>query len=208
VRERGGTRLIHPPALRPDERRNLLVAVVTAAGVAFVALAGVFALTSGAESTTHDTRLGDAVQLFGGPLVLPALTLAAIAALALLRREREAIYLAVAAVAGAVVLYLSRGVLQMLGADRDGGRLSDYPSGHEGGVVLFAGALAVLAWPRLTVTAARAGMVLLVLALALAVAWARVESGAHSLVDVAGGFVFAVGWLALSVVLVEPHADR
>jgi membrane-associated phospholipid phosphatase len=146
------------------------------------------------------------VQVLGGPIALPLATLAAIGLLVWLGRRREAHFLAFAAVGGAIALYGSRGILQVLGADKDGGRLSDFPSGHEGGIVLLAGALSVLLWPSLQRTW-RLTIALGVVALALLVGWARVASGAHTWVDVAGGLVFAVGWLALSLLVLPPH-DR
>jgi undecaprenyl-diphosphatase len=146
------------------------------------------------------------VQALGGPLVLPVVTLLAIGVLVGIGRGREARFLAFAAVGGAIALYVSRGMLQVLGADKDGGRLSDFPSGHEGGIGLLAGAMAVLLWPSLQRTW-RLAVGVGIVALVLVVGWARVASGAHTWVDVAGGLVFAVGWLALSLLVVPPRAE-
>jgi membrane-associated phospholipid phosphatase len=193
----GRTRLTH-------RRDAWLVGVALCAAALFVGLAGLFAATSGQGGGGSDSAFGDVVQVLGGPIVLPVVTLTAIGILVGVGRRPEARFLAFAAVGGAIALYVSRGILQVLGADNDGGRLSDFPSGHEGGIVLLLGALAVLIWPTLR-TSWRLAIGLGVVAIALVAGWARVASGAHTWVDVAGGLVFAVGWLSLSVLVVPPH---
>jgi undecaprenyl-diphosphatase len=177
--------------------RRVLAAVACASALVFVALALVFAATSGDAGGVDDSPAwASALSVLGGPGVLPLLTIAAAAALALSGR-RAAAWLVLAAVIGAGVLtYVLKGVLQVLGADHDGGRLSDFPSGHEATAVAFALALSTIAWTEIRGRAGRCLLIAVPVATAFAMGWSRVTAGAHSVVDVAGGAVLAVGWVA------------
>jgi membrane-associated phospholipid phosphatase len=183
--------------------RSALVGVVALSTTTLVALAGVFALVSGGEERhASSARWVELMGSAGSATVLAAVTLVLAAVLALSGRREEARFFVLASVGAAVAVYAIKILLQLVGADHDGGRLADFPSGHVAGSLALLGAVVVLLWPRFP-TRARIAAVIGVAGVALAMAAARVASGSHSVLDVVGGIVLAVGWLAL-VLLVAP----
>jgi len=98
------------------------------------------------------------------------------AVLVLAGRRADARFLLLAVGGAGVLTYVLKGILQLLGADHDDGRLSNFPSGHA--------------------------------AVAVAVGWSRVETGAHTALDVVGGAVLGVGWLAVCALLWAPGARK
>jgi diacylglycerol kinase family enzyme/membrane-associated phospholipid phosphatase len=131
-------------------------------------------------------------------------------ALALIRRWRPAVFVA-------VVMLGELGLFMTVAATVHRGRplvthldghlpTSSFPSGHTAATMCLYGALAVLAVPRtrgvwrwLTITPA-------VLMPAL-VAWSRMYRGEHHPLDVAGGLVLALLWLAAVTFAMRPNAD-
>ena len=67
---------------------------------------------------------------------------------------------------------------------------SGYPSGHALTASTMALGLAVIAWRWIPARKVAIGTVILLLALALLIGWARVWSGAHWATDVLGGYAF------------------
>jgi undecaprenyl-diphosphatase len=131
-------------------------------------------------------------------------------AVAYTRRWRPAVFLAVT-MFGELALFV--GTAAVVGRPRPlvtqlDGHLptSSFPSGHTAATACLYGALAVLVMPRthrwwrwIAVTAA-------VLMPAL-VALSRVYRGEHHPLDVAGGVVLAVLWLAVMTLVLRPNAD-
>ena len=95
-----------------------------------------------------------------------------------------------------------------MGADEDGGRLSDFPSGHTAAGVAFVGALAVFALPHTRAAPARWLVVAAALAVSVLLGWGRVAAGAHTTLDVVGGAVLGLGWLAACVLWWPPDTMR
>src|SRR3970282_1875731 len=126
---------------------RLVPLAAAAAWLTFAALTVVFwAGTNAAEAIAHPPSWARAVGEIGGWAVLPAGTVLLGLVLALTGRGQAALFF-VGAVAGAGVLaYTAKVVLQVVGADDDGGRISDFPSTHAATTVAFTGALAVLVW--------------------------------------------------------------
>jgi undecaprenyl-diphosphatase len=105
-------------------------------------------------------------------------------------------------------MYAARVVLQAVGADEDGGRLSDFPSGHTTATTAFAFAVVVLAWCRWDGARVRALVAVAGLLAVLLMSWARVASGGHSAVDVAGGIALALGWVAVCALVLPPTEEH
>lgn len=186
-------------------RRSLLL-LGGASLAAFAGLALAFAATSGPHvgEPVEAPTWARAVGHLAGPVVLPLLTLAACAALVLVGRLAAARFLLLAVTGAGALTYALKALLQALGADQDGGRISDFPSGHSAAITALAGALLVLAWPLARDTPPRLAAAVAALGVTVAVSWSRVAVGAHSVLDVAGGAALALAWLALCVVLWEP----
>ena len=190
-----------PTALTPASARargrSAHAGVAAAAWVTYVAFVAVFWVsTNRTESVVHPPSWARAVGELGGWTVLPAVTVLLGLVLVLAGRSRTAVFM-VGAVAGAGLLaYGSKVVLQLVGADEDGGRISDFPSTHAATVVAFTGALTVLVWCRYANRTLRALIAVLAVAVSVAMGWARVAQGSHAVIDVLGGACLGVAWLA------------
>jgi membrane-associated phospholipid phosphatase len=178
-------------------RARLVPLVAAASWVTYVALAAVFWAATNVGGAVADPpswahALGDA----GGWSVLPAGTVVLGLALVLVGRRNAAVFL-VGAVAGAGVLaYASKVALQIAGADDDGGRIAGFPSAHVVATVAFTGALTVLVWRISGNWAVRALVAGTAVTISVMMGWARVAEGKHAVVDVLGGAVLGVAWLA------------
>ena len=197
-----------PEAARDEVRRRALVATALGSGAFFLALTATFWLGSFSDANADHvpawTRLGD----LGSWRILPALTLAIVVALAVAGRSSAARFVLVSVVGAGVLMYAARIVLQVVGADHDAGRLSDFPSGHTTATTALFGALAAVVW---TSTQSRAGRALAAggaVAVVAAVAAARVVSGGHTVLDVVGGVALGVCWLAICLLVVPPDGER
>jgi membrane-associated phospholipid phosphatase len=187
---------------------SVLAGVVLLSALTLTALSGVFALVSGGEERHRSSaRWVQLMASFGNGAVLAAVTLAVLAALALSGRRPEARFFLLASVGTAFAVYAIKIVLQLLGADHDGGRLADFPSGHVAGTIALLGAAAVLLSTRFR-KGARIAAGIGVGAAGLVMAAARVASGSHTVLDVVGGAVLAVGWLALTLLVAPPSSPR
>jgi len=180
------------------------VSVAAAAWVAFAALAAVFwAGTNAGETVAHVPSWARAAGELGGWAVLPAGTVLLGLVLALAGRGRAALFF-VGAVAGAGILaYAAKVALQVVGADDDGGRISDFPSAHAATTVAFTGALVVLVWRGSENRTVRALVAVAAFLASLAMGWSRVAAGSHSPVDVLGGVALGVAWLATWMLALE-----
>jgi membrane-associated phospholipid phosphatase len=72
-----------------------------------------------------------------------------------------------------------------------------FPSGHTTGATLFYGVLAAFLVSRIQWWPARAGVVLVALAIVILVAFSRLYLGVHYLSDVLAAFAGSVAWLAI-----------
>ena len=199
-----------PSGLTRDDarRRSALVAGAAVSGAVFLALAAVFWIGSNANQETG--RVPDWTRLseLAGPRVLPVLTVVLVLALAAAGRRTAARFL-LASVAGAgILMYALRIVLQAVGADDDGGRLSDFPSGHATATTALAGALVAIVWLGAESRAVRWLAAGLGVAAIVAVGWARVAGHDHTWLDVLGGVALGIVWLAICLLVVPPDRDR
>ena len=176
--------------------RPAVAGVAAAAWMTYAALVALFwASTNATETVAHPPSWARTVGEVGGWTVLPAVTALLGLALVLAGRSRTAVFM-VGAVAGAGLLaYVSKVVLQLVGADDDGGRIADFPSTHAATTVAFAGALTVLVWRGYANRTLRALIAVLAVAVSVAMGWARVAEGNHAVIDVFGGASLGVAWL-------------
>ncbi|CAN5222046.1 hypothetical protein BH09ACT13_BH09ACT13_09430 [soil metagenome] len=189
-------------------RQALLAALALVSVATFVALAAGFWIGTNTTTPAHDPP--DWARALGGAgswKVLPLLALVSGLGLALAGRRRAAVSLVAAGGGAGVLAYVAKVLLQFLGADDDGGRLSDYPSAHVATTTAFAGAAAGLVWLRFHSVVVRTLAVGLAVTAMLAMGWARVAEGSHSVLDAVGGAVLAVGWLAACAWFVKPSYD-
>ena len=70
------------------------------------------------------------------------------------------------------------------------------------------GALAVLAWNAWSDARGRALATAVAVAGVVVIGWARVASGGHTVLDVAGGVALGIGWLAVCLIVVPPSETR
>jgi len=154
-----------------------------------------WASTNATETVAHPPSWARTIGEVGGWTVLPAVTALLVLALALAGRSRTAVFV-VGAVAGAGLLaYVSKVLLQVVGADDDGGRIADFPSTHAATTVAFAGALTVLVWRGYANRTLRALVAVFAVAVSVAMGWSRVAQGSHAVIDVFGGASLGVAWL-------------
>ena len=131
-------------------------------------------------------------------------------ALALIRRWRPAVFVAVV-MFGELGLFLSvnaivrraRPLVPHLDTYLP---TSSFPSGHTAATMCLYGALAVLVVPRTRGPWRWLAITVAVLMPAL-VAWSRMYRGEHHPLDVAGGLMLALLWLAAVTFAVQPNAD-
>ncbi len=174
-----------------------LVPLAATAWLTFAALTVVFwAGASVDETVAHPPSWARAVGEIGGWAVLPAGTVLLGLVLALAGHGRAALFF-VGAVAGAGLLaYASKVALQLVGADDDGGRISDFPSTHAATTVAFTGALVVLVWRGSGNRRVRALIAATAVTASVVMGWSRVTGGFHSVIDVLGGGALGIAWLA------------
>jgi undecaprenyl-diphosphatase len=131
-------------------------------------------------------------------------------ALALIRRWRPAVFVAVVML-GELGLFLTVAATvhrpRPLVTHLDGHLpTSSFPSGHTAATMCVYGALAVLVLPRTRGLWRRLAVAVAVLMPAL-VAWSRMYRGEHHPLDVAGGLLLALLWLAAVTFAMRPNAD-
>lgn len=78
-----------------------------------------------------------------------------------------------------------------------------YPSGHATTAVVFYGAWLLVVWGTPLPLTVRVAGVALLAGWGAGIGWSRVALGAHYPSDVAGGFLFGMGWLCLGLALLR-----
>jgi undecaprenyl-diphosphatase len=131
-------------------------------------------------------------------------------ALALIGRWRPAVFMAVAMfgelglfVSVATIVHRARPLVTQLDGHLP---TSAFPSGHTAATTCLYGALAVLVVPR-TRGVWRWLAVAVAALMPLLVAWSRMYRGEHHPLDVAGGVLLALLWLAAATFALWPNAD-
>ena len=131
-------------------------------------------------------------------------------ALALIRRWRPAVFVA-AVMLGELALFVTVATIvhraRPLVTHLDGHLpTSSFPSGHTAATMCLYGALAVLVVPR-THGLWRWLAIAVAVVMPTLVAWSRVYRGEHHPLDVAGGLLLALVWLAAATFAMRPNAD-
>jgi diacylglycerol kinase family enzyme/membrane-associated phospholipid phosphatase len=131
-------------------------------------------------------------------------------AIALIGRWRPAVFVAVVML-GEVGLFMSVAAIvhraRPLVTHLDGHLpTSSFPSGHTAATMCLYGALAILVVPRTRGLWRWLAIAAAVLMPAL-VAWSRIYRGEHHPLDVAGGILLALLWLAAVTFALQPNAD-
>jgi membrane-associated phospholipid phosphatase len=200
------THLGSDPSVR--RRHAALIGTAAGAGAVFVVLTAAFWVGSSVReepaSVPSWTRLSDAASW----RVLPLVTLVIALGLAVAGRRASALFLLVSVAGAGVVMYAARIVLQVVGADNDAGRLSDFPSGHTTATTALVGALTVIVWDGSRSRAVRVLTATAAVASVVVVGWARVDGGGHTWLDVFGGAALGIAWLALCLLVVPPDGSR
>ena len=131
-------------------------------------------------------------------------------ALALIRRWRPAVFVAVVMlgelglfVTVATIVHRARPLVTHLDGHLP---TSSFPSGHTAATMCLYGALAVLVVPR-TRGLWRWLAVAVAVLMPTLVAWSRMYRGEHHPLDVAGGILLALVWLAAATFAMRPNAD-
>ena len=188
--------------------RRLVLAVGLAASVTFVLLA--IASLDGSFREERGPRplwaewLGQA----GSLQVLPIATVVLAAALLLVGLRRSPVFLVVAVVGVGVLSYLTKYVLWLLGEAGRQGSLAHFPSGHVAAVTALVGALVMIAWTQRAPGVVRLLGALVLLTAVVAMSWAQVVTTRHSVLDVAGGAVLGVAWLAICAAAIASKSRR
>jgi undecaprenyl-diphosphatase len=183
-------------------RRRALAGLAALSGCVFLVLAAVFWIGTNIDAAEgSDAAWVHALGVAGSAAVLPLVTLLSGLALALIGRRAESVLLVLGVGGAGVLTYLAKGVLQVVGADDDGGRLSDYPSGHAATTTAFAGALATIVFRTTTSFTWRLAALACGGAAILLMSVARVEGGGHTTIDVVGGVALGLFWLAVCLLV-------
>jgi membrane-associated phospholipid phosphatase len=164
---------------------------------------------AGERTETLDAVSGPAAELGNTWVVIGVALAAALLAIAVLRRRRFALVLAVALI-GELAIFLTTTVVidrprpPVTHLDAQLPPTSSFPSGHTAASICLYGAIAALA---LAITRAWWRWLILTLAILVivAVALARLYRGAHFPTDVMASVLFAVPWLLVTLKLLRPH---
>jgi undecaprenyl-diphosphatase len=179
------------------------------AAIAFLALTAAFWLgNEGKHVQWQSAEWTRVLGGLGGPGVLPPVTLVLAIAIGLAGTWAQARFLVIAVAGAGLVMYAARVILQVWGADSDGGRLSDFPSGHAAATTALAGALVLIVWSATTAVGTRIAAAVCALTAVAAICTARVVGGFHTPLDVAGGISLAVSWLAFTALVAPPDGSR
>jgi undecaprenyl-diphosphatase len=163
---------------------------------------------AGERTETLDAVSGPAAELGNTWVVIGVALVAAVLAIAVLRRWRFALVFAVALVGELAIFLTTTAVINrprppVTHLDAELPPTSSFPSGHTAASICLYGAIAALVlaltrawwrWPILT----------LAVLVIVAVAVARLYRGAHFPTDVFGSVLFAVPWLLVTLKLLRP----
>jgi undecaprenyl-diphosphatase len=152
--------------------------------------------TTTTEGVAHPPEWARVLGEIGGWALLPAATILLGGALAMFGRRRAGLLVVAAVVGAGLLAYVAKVLLQAVGADEDGGRISDFPSTHSAVIVALSGALAVLVWRGVAHLPIRVLAIAGAATVSVAMAESRVADGSHSTIDVAGGAVLGLAWLS------------
>lgn len=154
--------------------------------------------------------LAHAVSFLGStPAVLGQALVAAAVALALLRRWRPVVFLAVV-LAGELALFLTTATIvdrmrpQLPGLDPQLPPTSSFPSGHLSATISLFGALAVLVLGHARARLPRVMALGAAVVVPVGVGLARLHLGVHHPLDLVGSVVLAVPWLLLVRAVLQP----
>jgi membrane-associated phospholipid phosphatase len=164
---------------------------------------------AGERTETLDAVSGPAAELGNTWVVIGVALAAALLAIAVLRRRRFALVLAVALIGELAIFLTTTAVIDrprppVTHLDAQLPPTSSFPSGHTAASICLYGAIAALA---LAITRAWWRWLILTLAILVivAVALARLYRGAHFPTDVMASVLFAVPWLLVTLKLLRPH---
>jgi membrane-associated phospholipid phosphatase len=163
---------------------------------------------AGERTETLDAVSGPAAELGNTWVVIGVALAAALLAIAVLRRRRFALVLAVALIGELAIFLTTTAVIDrprppVTHLDAQLPPTSSFPSGHTAASICLYGAIAALA---LALTRAWWRWLILTLAILVivAVALARLYRGAHFPTDVMASVLFAVPWLLVTLKLLRP----
>jgi membrane-associated phospholipid phosphatase len=164
---------------------------------------------AGERTETLDAVSGPAAELGNTWVVIGVALAAALLAIAVLRRPRFALVLAVALIGELAIFLTTTAVIDrprppVTHLDAQLPPTSSFPSGHTAASICLYGTIAALA---LAITRAWWRWLILTLAILVivAVALARLYRGAHFPTDVMASVLFAVPWLLVTLKLLRPH---
>ena len=165
---------------------------------------------AGERTETLDAVSGPAAELGNTWVVIGVALVAAVLAVAVLRRWRLALVFAVALVGELAIFLTTTAVIDrprppVAHLDAQLPPTSSFPSGHTAASICLYGAIAALV---LALTRAWWRWLILTIAVVVivAVALARLYRGAHFPTDVLGSVLFAVPWLLVTLKLLRPQA--
>jgi undecaprenyl-diphosphatase len=186
--------------------RSSLLGTAAAGFAVFLAFAGVFWMSAkrATEVRPSPPEWAEVVSEAGSWHVLPLAALVLCVVLLVAGRWVEARFVLVSVVGAGVLMYAARVILQAVGADKDGGRLSDYPSGHMAATTALVASVTAVVWFRSERARVRALPVAIAATLILVMSWARVASGGHTPLDVVGGIALALAWVAVCLLVLPP----
>jgi membrane-associated phospholipid phosphatase len=159
------------------------------------------------ERRTGATPFFVAVTILGGPVVVSAIVGVVAVGLAIRRRWRWIVYLAITAGGGALLNVLLKQYFERARPDvaamlrRANGY--SFPSGHAMGSTVAFGALAYLAYRALPRWRWRAAAIAFAMTLVASVAASRVYLGVHWLSDVGAGIFAGTAWVTATTVAYE-----
>lgn len=189
-------------------RRSPALWVAAASFVVFLVLAGVFWAETNTNVGSDSAPWSRLAGALGGVRGLPVLTILVAALLGASGRWVAARFLLLSVVGAGVLMYAARVALQALGADDDGGRLSDYPSGHVAVVTAFGAGVAVIVWGESRSRLVRVVCAVLALSVIVVMSAARLDTGAHTVLDVMGGAALGLACVALCIAWAPPSGVR
>lgn len=145
----------------------------------------------------------------GGVFLRNLFTLFAVAALLVLSRGREAIWLAVTVIGGwltnSAIKYLVERPRPSFVSHLTEAAGPSFPSGHSFNAAVVALAIAFAFNASITSRPIRITLLSLAIVLSMAIAWSRVWLGVHYPSDVIAGWLGGAGWVFIASILLQPN---